>query len=482
MMACRKKGITVRSRCTSKNTRRQIEGAVFSSSSSEDEGDISSTGCRSCRSTSKEHFLRTHVGADQVTAGQEGARREVNSLSFKHFLKNGAQPNYQHTGARPKVYSSPVSSPNNVDKDTAVYSCNPTELPDFVQDHLVIEQCYLNHESNQPVISDMDNLPDFALNSMEQRQARLRIETKKDVSSVSCDIPFDLTGTLDKGVLHRNHSLPSNPARPAHSDRNRNIDSVKRPESPGFPLDLPLPPVNESPSVSNTPARVCSVADEPSVPKSLPDFLSDGLIHNRTALSLDSGTAPNISEDTERRLLGQIERYHQDLVAARRQITEKNMRIQILESELALAKEAEQEETVQGLANIPEDGGETPKNTRRDTSGETSVGSLKKKMKSLMTEISELREENQKLRAEMVTASRGGEYVSSNTDRTVRRLAGDLRTAASSAEISLRQLMSGVDNLRVLASALENVDRIEDRTKVIFVPDSDEDNAAGPAL
>jgi len=41
--------------------------------------------------------------------------------------------------------------------------------------------------------------------------------------------------------------------------------------------------------------------------------------------------------------------------------------------------------------------------------------------------------------------------------------------------------MSGVDNLRVLASTLENVDRIEDWTKD-FLPDSDEDNAAGPAV
>lgn len=44
-----------------------------------------------------------------------------------------------------------------------------------------------------------------------------------------------------------------------------------------------------------------------------------------------------------------------------------------------------------------------------------------------------------------------------------------------------RQLMSGVDNLRVLASTLENMDRIEDWTKD-FLPDSDEDNAAGPAV
>lgn len=41
--------------------------------------------------------------------------------------------------------------------------------------------------------------------------------------------------------------------------------------------------------------------------------------------------------------------------------------------------------------------------------------------------------------------------------------------------------MSGVDNLKIIASTLENFDRIEDRTKDLL-PDFDEDNAAGPAL
>ena len=41
--------------------------------------------------------------------------------------------------------------------------------------------------------------------------------------------------------------------------------------------------------------------------------------------------------------------------------------------------------------------------------------------------------------------------------------------------------MAGVNNLKVLASTLENVDRIEDRTKD-FLPDFEEENAAGPAL
>lgn len=129
-------------------------------------------------------------------------------------MKNGTprqNTNYQNTGARPKVYYTPASSPGSHEaKETGVYSSrNPTELPDFVQDHLVIEQCYLNHAEPTPqqVLLDVDNLPDFALNSMEQRQSRLRNESsKRDDSNVLCDLPFDLTGMLDKGLSHRDHT------------------------------------------------------------------------------------------------------------------------------------------------------------------------------------------------------------------------------------------------------------------------------------
>lgn len=143
------------------------------------------------------------------TTGQTTSRRDADPLSFKVFLKNlEAQTNYHNTGARPKVYTSPTLSPSSIEKDSRVYSRNPTELPDFVQDHLVIEQCYLNHESGQQLLPDVDNLPDFALNSMEQRQSRLRNETKKNGSN-DCNLPFDLTGTLDKGLTDRDHSVSS---------------------------------------------------------------------------------------------------------------------------------------------------------------------------------------------------------------------------------------------------------------------------------
>jgi hypothetical protein len=45
-----------------------------------------------------------------------------------------------------------------------------------------------------------------------------------------------------------------------------------------------------------------------------------------------------------------------------------------------------------------------------------------------------------------------------------------------------RQLLNGVGNLRVIASALENSHKVEDRTGDFLADLDDEDDAAGPAL
>lgn len=270
--------------------------------------------------------------------GQEIRERcDGNPFSFKAFLKNGTQTtNYHNTGARPKVYYTPASSPGSHEaKETGVYSSrNPTELPDFVQDHLVIEQCYLNHaepDHTQQVLLDMDNLPDFALNSMEQRQSRLRNESgKRDNNSVLCDMSFDLTGMLDKSLPHRDHSntMHSNHLGLPIFERYPIGTPVHRPGPTGtctlggarlkcnhfffkgsrqllsafvdFPFDLPLPLPNESnPDVNATTRDGPSGGGETSVHKSLPDFLSDGPIHNRTT---DPEPNPSMAESTERRV------------------------------------------------------------------------------------------------------------------------------------------------------------------------------------
>lgn len=478
MMASRKKS-NDSSRSVSKNARRHVGEVMFSSSSSSEEE--VTTGCRSCRNTSKEYFARNR-SETETQAGQNTSKTEENPFSFKHFLKNGSQINYQNAGARPKVYSSPTQY--NLEKSSAVYSRNPTELPDFVQDHLVIEQYYLNHEPKQQTMSDVDNLPDFALNSVEQRQTRLRNESKKSESSVSCDLSFDLTGNLDKTIPPRNQSIP-NTSCSGHMTLpafvRSNVGSTESPEPLGFPLDLPISTVDPD-SESNVVIRECSHSgtSEANVSKSLPDFLNDGPIHNRTTLSTESGSIPNNVESTERRLLQENERLRQELELAQKEVSEKSEKIQLLESELASKKEVDHEETIHLEKAMEQVEDNLKRSARRAANAESTISSLKKEIKSLTTEISLLRLENKELRAGIAAGSRN-EYGSSNTDQAVKRLAGDLRHAASSAEVSLRQLMSGVDNLRVLASALENMDRIEDRTKD-FLPDFDEDNAAGPAL
>lgn len=457
-----------------KNVRRHVGNVMFLSSSSSEE-EIA-TGRQSWNKKLDENFVRNRTDTESQ-AGQETSRNDENPFSFKHFLRT----NYHNAGARPKVYSPPTPNPFNLEKDSTVYPRNPTELPDFVQDHLGIEQYYLNQEQKQQTISDVDNLPDFALNSVEQRQGRLRNESKKSESNASCDLPFDLTGSIDKGLPHRNQSIPNISS--AHLNLpgfvRSSVDSNEHPESSGFPLDLPIP-VSESHAGSNINSRDCSGTSEANIPKSLPDFLNDGPIHNRTTLSTECGSIPNNIESTERRLLSENERLRYELELAQKQISEKSERIQLLESELASRRAVEHEETVHLEKAMEQVEDNLKRSTRRAVSAESTVSSLKKEIKSLTTELSLVRLENKELKAGIIAGNKN-ECSSPNVDQRVKRLASDLRNAASSAEISLRQLMSGVDNLRVLASALENVDRIQDWTKD-FLPDYDEDNAAGPAL
>ncbi|OAD55786.1 Serologically defined colon cancer antigen 3 like protein [Eufriesea mexicana] len=450
MMASRKK-CSDSSRHLSKSARRHVGEVMFPSSSSSEEE--VTTGHRGCRNTSKQYFWNRVETESQ--AGQSTSKTEENPFSFKHFLKNGSQTNYQNAGARPKVYTSATTY--NLEKGSAVYPRNRTELPDFVQDHLVIEQYYLNHEPKQQTISDVDNLPDFTLNSIEQWQTRLRNESKKSESSASCDLSFDLTESLDKTTTQRTQSVPK------------------------FLLDLPISTA-EPDSESNVSVRDCphSGTSEANVPKSLPDFLNDGPIHNRTTLSTESGSIPNSTESTERRLLLENERLRQELDLARKQINEKSEKIELLKSELSSKREVEHEEAIHLEKAMEQVEDNLKRSTRRAVNAESIISSLKKEIISLKMEISLLRSENKELRAG-VTAGSKNECGSSDIDQTVKRVASDLRHAASSAEVSLRQLMFGVSSLRVLASALENMDRIEDRTKN-FLPDYDEDNAAGPAL
>lgn len=116
----------------------------------------------------------------------------------------------------------PISSISDLDlhqssgvKQTRIVPEFSSALPDFVQDHLVVEQCYLDKENathNEFKLDMMNNLPDFAPTRNTINYSRLNGESSRNVgrrtdnSSSNLAIPLDL------------------PVRP----------------SVGFPLDLPI--------------------------------------------------------------------------------------------------------------------------------------------------------------------------------------------------------------------------------------------------
>lgn len=225
-------------------------------------------------------------------------RRDENPFSFKHFLKKDSKPNYNLTGARPKIYSPARISPSDVGSDPdAKYPCNPTELPDFVQDHLVIEQCYLNQEAAAagavaiPLVADINNLPDFTINNAERRQGPRSSRNEAEKAQISCDLPFDLTGGLERRKQRSNPGVDNGACNnPPVAYPRPNQLPVRQNESArniqSFPFDLPSSTASSSLSDPSGPNN--SPANENSVNKSLPDFLNDGPIRNRVTGESDS--------------------------------------------------------------------------------------------------------------------------------------------------------------------------------------------------
>ncbi|XP_058801765.1 uncharacterized protein LOC131670295 [Phymastichus coffea] len=440
-----------------------------SSASSADEGEAAS---------GPDNLADRRKSRDKGTNSKKPPKREEKLFSLKQFLKNDNQVNHQYTGARPKVYEPTIRTPEpGENHDAEKYPRNPTELPDFVQDHLVIEQCYLGEIASSNLNNvEIDNLPDFALNSVEKRHIQYFNDYwNKNPENSDLSLPF--SGRSDNSFAtnssHRNSlELPKLVVDVIDGE------SADVPESLGFPFGLPIPRGSETNSAADVTANHPLPQGIPNSTKLLPDFVSDASIRTRgTPLSErpdGSGTG-----SMNQWLSVENERLRNELQIARRQASERAMRIETLEAELLSRRQVNHTESINLEKAMEQIEDNLKRSTKRAISAETTVATLKKEIDSLSMEIMMLRTENKELRSAIGVDGNGFRHT--NSDRRIQRLADDLRLAASTAEVSLRQLMSGVSNLRVLASAFENVDKIEDRTKD-FLPDFDEDNAAGPAL
>ncbi|XP_066587863.1 uncharacterized protein l(3)04053 [Prorops nasuta] len=358
---------------------------------------------------------------------------------FEGITNESTQMNYCNTGARPKIYCSPTSSPSNLEKEEITYSRNPTELPDFVQDHLVLEQCYLTQPDNIPFLrplNDVHNVPDFALDSIDKKQRHS--EPEKCQLDIPSDLPFFLTEIISEKKL---------------------------------PEECLSKPIWWSKYLNDQNQS----GGETTNAKSLPDFLSDGPIHS-APMDFPYRFHSQAKKETKKPQsdMGTLD---DALKTARLENFKKSIRIKELESELLSKKESEIEENAEIEKSV--DQVEDMKvNPKRIDNSESLIKALKMEIKVLTTEILELRTENRKLRNAMTYTRQGTSF---SEEGTITRIVGDLRSAALTAELSLRQLISGVDNLRELASILENLDKKECQTKDILRDDA-EDNAAGPAL
>lgn len=136
------------------------------------------------------------------TSSSEGQKREDNPFSFKHFLRSDSGSSYQHKGARPKVYCEnrsvpPSTSSSDVNnkipelKQSRIVPEFSSALPDFVQDHLVVEQCYLGNTSSGNYNLELNNLPDFTRN----RESRSKFDSTSSgepANNANKPIPLDL--------------------------------------------------------------------------------------------------------------------------------------------------------------------------------------------------------------------------------------------------------------------------------------------------
>lgn len=185
-------------------------------------------------------------GADpRLDTASSGSSVEIpfsvlDSSDSKHnFYSEGSEVPFYH---RPNIASEPLGMPS---------------LPDFVQDHILVEQAYLN--PNGPISVDLDNLPDFTFNtsfnagsssSLGRRNnasysgqdydydsymgATAASDPRQDLRAMPLDLPLGAEGGAAVGPLdlapHLNLDLTEsvNPAdRRNNSPRN------------SFPLDLP---------------------------------------------------------------------------------------------------------------------------------------------------------------------------------------------------------------------------------------------------
>ncbi|XP_039755835.1 uncharacterized protein LOC120630637 [Pararge aegeria] len=353
-----------------------------------------------------------------------------NSDSKHNLYADSSEGPFFH---RPNLASEPLGMPS---------------LPDFVQDHILVEQAYLN--SNGPISVDLDNLPDFTFNTSYNVGSSSSLG-RRNKSGYGSNRGYDYDAYM--GAASNSESGPSSRSIP--------LDLPSGAEAAGLmPLDLPVH-LSLDLTESVNPADRRNVSPRNSFPLDLPSNAGVESMRLPDFLPVHPGrTSPEPEHQDEQlqQIISELERTRSELFtersrrsraeeeassireaasllraeAAAARASEAALRARLHEARLADREYAGQlEAATHRVENNLMD------TAARASEAETSVSKLKNEIKKLKEELAASQEEVRSLRNLQINA------------------ATDLRHATSVAETSLRELLSGLERLRSLSSTLD---------------------------
>lgn len=437
---------------------------------------------------------------------QTEQKKEENPFSFKQFLKHqeaGAKPkvkimtdndlldngkkNHQerYGGARPKHGTRLWRESDRQKLYAAPDIAN--NLPDFVQDHF-------HHEfpqrcgSDEQLMLDLEvNLPEFAArHSRENHRCGRFNEVLQEEQQSQANNPLDYAHhaseacSRDAGIQELDLVLPDLPDEKP-SARQHCLEEGNK--VPGLDLNLPdfalelgtgsqsadnmgsadrvdyatkgkflneLEPVNHDDKHENSNRDpVMHSRNDIAMSTSLPDFLSDGPMPGST-VHLHASEQSSTSSGSVR---------SDDVLQLQRRNNELQHRISFLEQELVVQKKKEEEETSALEAMMHQVENNLKVTTKRAVASEETARKLKQEIKSLHTQVSHLLTEN-----EMLKGSMASDQMSS-VQESARSAAHQLEAAANTAEHQLKQMLNGVESLKLISKMLGNIDKISEQNR-----------------
>ncbi|XP_066289647.1 endosome-associated-trafficking regulator 1-like [Branchiostoma lanceolatum] len=202
-------------------------------------------------------------------------------------------------------------------------------------------------------------------------------------------------------------------------------------------------------------------------PINLPDFLSDGAMCNGE-LEEEGQESAGAAAGVDHTVFVQMEKdnrtLRRQLVEARRQVQSQTERISELQQQMSAQSKAEAEETAALERMVQQVETNLEVATKRAVTAEETIAKQKKEIKSLQARVSLLTQENSSLRA--------GDSPLTGVREKAKSASEQLSTAAKNADQSIRQLLTGVETLKLVSDLLADIDKITEVKEEPPPPDS----------